>query len=39
MGLASACLGWPPREFWRSTPHEFWAAFAVWKTINCVEDD
>jgi hypothetical protein len=29
MGFAISRLGWRPNDFWRSTPHEFWAAYEV----------
>nr|WP_274611262.1 phage tail assembly chaperone [Sphingomonas sp. JUb134] len=25
MGLAADTFGWSPEQFWRSTPHEWWA--------------
>ncbi|WP_420852805.1 phage tail assembly chaperone [Sphingomonas panacis] len=33
-GIATSALGWTPATFWSSTPHEFWAAFEVWKSMN-----
>lgn len=38
MGIAASALGWRPQEFWQSTPHEFWAAWTVWETMNCVKE-
>ncbi|WP_423828594.1 phage tail assembly chaperone [Sphingomonas paucimobilis] len=38
-GIASAALGWPPAQFWKSTPHEFWAAFEVWKSMNVSSEE
>jgi len=29
MGVAAVHLHWSPDQFWKSTPHEFWAAFEV----------
>jgi hypothetical protein len=25
MGVACDAFGWSPEQFWKSTPHEFWA--------------
>ncbi|WP_174286631.1 phage tail assembly chaperone [Sphingomonas bacterium] len=35
MGLAAACLGWRPTEFYDATPAEFFAALEQWRAINC----
>ncbi len=34
MGVASAVLGWTPREFWLSTHHEFAAAEEIYVEVN-----
>lgn len=34
MGIACGVLGWTPKVFWRSTPHEFWATFEAWEEAN-----
>lgn len=33
-GTATAVLGWPPRDFWTSTPIEFFAAIRSWRRAN-----
>ncbi|WP_354281179.1 phage tail assembly chaperone [Sphingomonas sp. PvP056] len=35
MGVAASVLGWRPREFWLSTPSEFWASVRAWERMNC----
>lgn len=32
-------MGWTPDAFWRSTPHEFWGAYEVWREMNVPESD
>ncbi|WP_184014528.1 phage tail assembly chaperone [Sphingobium boeckii] len=32
-------MHWSPSAFWRSTPHEFWAAYEVWKAANIRDDE
>lgn len=27
-------LGWPPDQFWRATPHEFWTAVEGYESLN-----
>ncbi len=39
MGFAAVALGWRPRDFWRSTPSEFWAAAKAYERMNCVDDE
>jgi hypothetical protein len=39
MGFAVAAFGWRPREFWASTPHEFYAALESYERLNCAPDD
>ncbi|MCH4894009.1 hypothetical protein GO308_12875 [Sphingomonas sp. SFZ2018-12] len=34
-----AALNWSADQFWRSTPHEFHAAWEAWRDINCSEKD
>ncbi|WP_242149621.1 phage tail assembly chaperone [Sphingomonas sp. BAUL-RG-20F-R05-02] len=38
MGVAAAALGWRPREFWASTPSEFWAAIRAYERMHCVPE-
>jgi len=37
MAIAAAALGWRPREWFTSTPHEFWAAIEGWEEMNRVD--
>lgn len=37
MGIAAAAFHWSPAEFWASTPHEYWAAYEVYRDMNTVE--
>jgi hypothetical protein len=39
MGFAGAILGWSPAEYYASTPHEYWAAYEVWREANTTSDD
>lgn len=39
MGFAVAGLGWRPREFWSSTPVEYWDAVRAWERMNRPPDD
>lgn len=39
MGIAVNLFHWSPSTFWSATPHEFWAAFDVWREINPPRDD
>lgn len=34
MGLAQAVFGWTASQFWRSTPHEFFAAVEAHQEVN-----
>lgn len=34
MGYAANWFHWPPDVFWRSTPHEFHAAYEVYREMN-----
>lgn len=34
MGLACAAFHWSPAQFWRSTPHEFFAAYEAYREMN-----
>jgi hypothetical protein len=34
MGIAAAAFHWTAADFRAATPHEFFAAFEVWKTMN-----
>lgn len=39
MGYAANWFHWPPTAFWRSTPHEFWAAYEVYREMNKPRED
>jgi hypothetical protein len=39
MGFAAAALHWSPATFWASTPHEFFAAYEAFLTMNSSPDD
>ncbi len=34
MGIWTAVFHQPPASFWRSTPHEVWAALEIHKEMN-----
>jgi hypothetical protein len=37
--MATGIVGWSPERFWRSTPHEFWAAWETWRIANKVPEE
>ncbi len=39
MGVASALLHWRPRDFWSSTPHEFYAALEGYERAHPPQPD
>ncbi len=39
MGFAVAALGWRPREFWASTPVEYWDAVRAWERMHCQDEE
>ena len=39
MGLAAAAFQWSPAVFWGATPHEYFAAYEVWREMNVAEKD
>jgi hypothetical protein len=39
MGFAVAALGWRPREFWASTPTEYWTAVKAYERFHKQPDD
>jgi hypothetical protein len=34
MGIAAAAFHWTPDIFWNSTPHEYWAAYEVYREMH-----
>jgi len=34
MGQAAAAFHWSPFEFWRSTSHEWWAAYEAYRDMH-----
>lgn len=38
MGFAAAALHWPPAAFWSATPHEYFAAYEMWREMNTAPD-
>ncbi len=39
MGIAACAFHWSPDIFWASTPHEWWAAYEVWREMNKKPDE
>jgi hypothetical protein len=39
MGFCIGQMGWTARRFMDSTPHEIFAAFEWWKSVNCVNKE
>ncbi|RIK91775.1 MAG: hypothetical protein DCC73_15040 [Proteobacteria bacterium] len=38
LGIACGLLRWPPRDFWRATPHEFYAALEARREAYDTDD-
>jgi hypothetical protein len=38
MGLAAAAFHWSPSDFAEATPHEYFAAYEVWRQMNKPSD-
>lgn len=34
MGFAACAFHWTAQAFMRSTPHEYWAAYEMWRIMN-----
>jgi hypothetical protein len=39
MAFALVVLGWRPADYWAATPHEYWAAYELWREMNPVPED
>jgi hypothetical protein len=39
MGFAANAFHWTAAAFWQSTPHEYWAAYEMWRRFNPPRDD
>lgn len=37
-GLAVVAFHWNPADFYRATPHEFWAAYEVYEQMNAAPE-
>lgn len=39
MGIAAAAFHWSPETYWRSTRHEFFAAYEALEAMNAPPDN
>jgi hypothetical protein len=39
MGVAAYAFHWTADQFWRATPHEFFAAYEIWQEANSPSED